>query len=120
MPIRPENVKRYPADWEAIRARILKRAANRCEGNGIPCQVQNGAYGWRATDGSFQYVSMDKDEAIRKAGHLKLIRIVLTIAHLDHVPENCDPANLRAWCQQCHNRYDAPMRAAGRNERWKL
>ena len=28
---------------------------------------------------------------------LKIIRVVLTIAHLDHTPENCDDANLRAW-----------------------
>lgn len=34
-------------------------------------------------------------------------RIVLTIAHLDHTPENCGDENLRAWCQRCHLRYDA-------------
>lgn len=39
--------------------------------------------------------------------------IVLTVAHLDHTPENCDDANLLHMCQGCHNRYDAPMRAAG-------
>ena len=33
--------------------------------------------------------------------------IVLTIAHLDHQPENCDPENLRAWCQRHHLAYDA-------------
>jgi hypothetical protein len=31
---------------------------------------------------------------------------VLTIAHLDHVPEHCDPGNLRAMCQGCHLHYD--------------
>jgi hypothetical protein len=39
--------------------------------------------------------------------------VVLTIAHLDHIPENCDFDNLRAWCQRCHNTYDAAQRAAG-------
>ncbi|MES1977541.1 MAG: hypothetical protein V4451_05860 [Pseudomonadota bacterium] len=39
-------------------------------------------------------------------GEVKLIKIVLTIAHLDHTPENCDPANLRAWCQRHHLAYD--------------
>ena len=33
--------------------------------------------------------------------------VVLTVAHLDHQPENCDPGNLRAMCQGCHLRYDA-------------
>lgn len=40
-------------------------------------------------------------------------KIVLTVAHLDHKPENCDDANLLHLCQSCHNRYDAPVRAAG-------
>jgi hypothetical protein len=33
-------------------------------------------------------------------------KVVLTTAHLDHTPENCDPANLRAMCQGCHLHYD--------------
>ncbi|MEU5948524.1 hypothetical protein ABZ793_23595 [Micromonospora sp. NPDC047465] len=33
-------------------------------------------------------------------------RVVLTTAHLDHTPENCDPANLRPMCQGCHLHYD--------------
>jgi len=39
--------------------------------------------------------------------------VVLTVAHLDHTPEHCDDANLKAWCQRCHNTYDMPMRRAG-------
>lgn len=46
--------------------------------------------------------------------------VILTIAHLDHTPENCADDNLRAWCQKCHNAYDAPMRAAGIKERARL
>ena len=36
--------------------------------------------------------------------------VVLTTAHLDHNPANNDLSNLRAWCQRCHNTYDAPRR----------
>ena len=32
--------------------------------------------------------------------------IVLTVAHLDHDPTNCDDDNLRAWCQRHHLAYD--------------
>ncbi len=39
--------------------------------------------------------------------------VVLTVAHLDHQPWNCADENLKAMCQRCHNRYDAPMRRAG-------
>lgn len=28
--------------------------------------------------------------------------VVLTTAHLDHTPENCDPSNLVPMCQACH------------------
>lgn len=31
MPIKPENRKRYPANWKDIRKDILKRADNKCE-----------------------------------------------------------------------------------------
>lgn len=93
MPIRKENRARYPKHWKAIRAAILERAGNRCEGSPAwpDCRAANGAP--HPVTGS---------------------RVVLTIAHLDHRPQNCDPANLRAWCQRCHNAYDAPHRSAGR------
>jgi 5-methylcytosine-specific restriction endonuclease McrA len=38
----------------------------------------------------------------------------LTIARLDHTPENCARDNLRALCQKCHNTYDAKHRAQTR------
>ena len=93
MPIRPENRARYPKDWKRIREEILKRADNKCEF----CGVEN--YSMRLNP---------------KTG--KEVRIVLTIAHLDHHPENCDPSNLRALCQRCHNRYDAKHRAKTRKK----
>jgi 5-methylcytosine-specific restriction endonuclease McrA len=91
VPIKPENRSRYPEDWKTIRAAILERAGNRCEGSpAFPnCRAQNGSS--HPDTGS---------------------RVVLTIAHLDHVPENCSHENLRAWCQRCHLKYDAEHHAA--------
>jgi 5-methylcytosine-specific restriction endonuclease McrA len=43
---------------------------------------------------------------------LRMTDVVLTIAHLDHQPENCAPENLRAWCQRCHLRYDQQQHIA--------
>jgi len=51
---------------------------------------------------------------------LRIVRIVLTVAHLDHQPENCDRANLKALCQRCHNSYDMPHRRAGIEERARV
>lgn len=39
-------------------------------------------------------------------------KVVLTIMHLDHTPENCGDDNLRAACQRCHNAYDLNHRVA--------
>ncbi|MBT9314210.1 HNH endonuclease [Leptothoe spongobia] len=33
-------------------------------------------------------------------------RFTLTVAHLDHRPENCKRSNLKALCAPCHCRYD--------------
>jgi hypothetical protein len=46
-----------------------------------------------------------------------MIKVVLTIAHLNHTPEDCRPENLRALCQRCHNQYDAKHRAETRKKR---
>lgn len=91
MPISPENKKRYPKNWLEIREKILKRADNKCEF--IHCRAEN--YQPHPITGS---------------------KVVLTIAHLDHTPENCSDDNLKALCQRCHNRYDMPHRIANRKK----
>lgn len=86
MPIRPENKARYPKDWKRIADAIRERAGHRCEGSPAypDCRAPNGAP--HPVTGS---------------------RVVLTVAHLDHTPENCEAHNLKAMCQRCHLTYDA-------------
>lgn len=123
MPIRPENRARYPKDWPAISRRIrFERAGNCCEQCGVP----NHALGGRTPDGQWHKArNTGCDRRLPEPGSdwwcdgpngahmLRIVRIVLTVAHLDHTPENCDDENLRAWCQRCHNLYDAKMRRDG-------
>jgi len=109
MPIKPENLARYPADWPDIRNRILARAKMRCE----ICGLANGAIGQRDMQGIFRELSPAEAEIALIDGE-KVIKVVLTIAHLDHTPENCADENLRAMCQQCHNRYDVNHRCDSR------
>ena len=97
MPIKPEHRDRYPPDWEDIRGRVLTRAGHRCEWPG--CGAPNYACGYWNRD-CFTVVGfdiIDPREAVQLAvqGH-RLLRIVLTVAHIDHVPEHCDMENLRA------------------------
>ena len=88
MPISPENKKKYPSNWREISKDIrFNRAKNKCE----KCGAEN--YKKHPITGS---------------------KVVLTVAHLDHTPENCDYKNLMAMCQKCHNNYDAPHRALNR------
>src|SRR6267154_1521875 len=103
MPIKPENICRYPANWRAIRVRILERAGHRCEGSpAFPnCRAPNGWYRVKKTE--TLYAQPCEDSSVT--------RIVLTIGHLDHTPENCADENLRAWCQRCHLTYDAAHHA---------
>lgn len=113
MPIRPENRARYPKDWKAISQRIRARAGNRCEGSpDFPdCRVPNYSIGYRDERGVWiekgHGSQQDLADLQFSYGDLfSLTRIVLTVAHLDHTPENCDPSNLRAMCQRCHLNYD--------------
>lgn len=111
MPIKAENRHRYPADWPKVRARILERARYRCEHPG--CLAAQRALGywhagaWVPLPRALHDVGVNGPCTIQtKEGPLKIIRIVLTVAHLDHQPENCADENLRAWCQRHHLAYD--------------
>ena len=86
MPIKPENRTRYPKNWRIISEATRKRAGQQCEGSPRypDCRAHNGRP--HPVTGS---------------------RVILTVAHLDHSPENCDASNLKAMCQRCHLAYDS-------------
>lgn len=100
MPIRRDLKHLYPQDWKAISHRIrFERADGRCEF----CGLAHGARGLRQPSGGFEVWS---DERIATFPHIKLIRIVLTTAHLNHDPRDNRDENLAALCQRCHLVYD--------------
>jgi hypothetical protein len=100
-PVRPENRDRYPANWPEVSKAIKERAGWRCECEGEcgKSHLSGRCANWHGIE------SVDTQN-----------KVVLTTAHLDHQPENCDPANLKAMCQGCHLRYDAPHHAETRRE----
>lgn len=120
MPIRPENRHRYPRDWPAVRERILTRAGYRCEHPG--CLARQYSIGlWWLRDGVHQWAEQYEPPAtyaeakqlraeafweVQHVGGEPLTIIVLTVAHLDHQPENCADENLRALCQRHHLAHD--------------
>lgn len=94
MPIRKSEVARYPKDWEAISSAIKQRSGGQCE-----CEGECGLH--RTHPGPRRCKERQGALATWAKG-----RIVLTVAHLNHQPEDCEPANLKAMCQRCHLRYD--------------
>lgn len=98
MPILKENKSKYPKDWPAISDRIrFERAEHRCE-----------------------MLMLDGERCTARHGHRHPytgVIVVLTVAHLNHKPEDCSDDNLKAACQLCHNRYDLAHRLRSRQRR---
>lgn len=98
MPITKEERNRYPKDWPATSDRIrFDRAESRCE-----------------------MLTYDGERCTAKHGHRHPYTgsiVVLTVAHLNHKPEDCSDENLRAACQLCHNRWDVQHRLLSRQRR---
>lgn len=105
----PVDYSLYHPKWPLIRRLILKRADHKCEACGVP----NYAVGYRL-DGQFfsaeqlletlEETGEDLTEGI--PGEQKPLKIVLTVAHVDHDVGNNRFTNLRAWCQRCHLNHD--------------
>lgn len=122
MPIKPENLHRYPGgsirspEWMAIREAIGNRAGWCCE----ECGVRHGAIGLRLPDDSFLDLAgfapgdlvpiiVDKGGCLIDM-EFKVIRVVCTVAHRDWGLDDHRPENLAFWCQLHHNRHDGPER----------
>ncbi len=99
MPVRAERKHLYPPNWKQLRAFVLNRAGNRCEGSPKypECRAVN-------------YEPHPVTES----------KVVLTIAHLTHDETESDPALLRAMCQRCHLTYDAEHHARNARETRRL
>lgn len=116
----PVDYSRYPANWKReIVPAVLQRANHSCE----VCGLENGQQVWsvkldvRGGDSQTNKARYsartlwfrDERDARRENDNPKPVRVVLTVAHLDHDEENHDVQmdRLRAMCQLCHLRYDA-------------
>lgn len=121
----PIDYKKYPSNWlTEIRPRILERANHTCEFDG--CNFEHGQTVWavKRNGKSKWFSSFEEADKQPKSGEIKKnkitgrlepvpnpkpVKVVLTIAHLDHDEQNHDVKDdrLKAACQLCHLRYDA-------------
>ena len=120
-PIKPENRHKYPGgsptskEWKALRASIQERAGNYCEWCGVPNRemvIRRGEYWCKESSPPAFSSEFWEDGDIPT----RTVKIVCTVAHLDHDPRNNKPENLAFLCQRCHNQYDAKHRAETRKK----
>jgi len=99
VPIKPENKDRYPHNWKEISEDIrFNRAKNRCECEGECCSGHK-----------------ERCKAINYKPHPDTgSKVILTVAHLNNTPEDCDYDNLKAMCQRCHLNYDMDLHKQNR------
>lgn len=122
----PIDYKKYPPNWlNEIRPRIMQRANNICENEDCDFahmeQVWAVKYKGRTTGWYRDYneanskprsIEAKKNKITNRVEPItnpKLVKVILTIAHLDHDEINHEVSDdrLRALCQLCHLRYDA-------------
>jgi hypothetical protein len=136
MPIRPELRHFYRGKaYEAFRARIVERAKNRCEQCGKPNHRRVWVYSTVYSGGKVQYWTATKHDDARwrccLSGELerlfrrwgaewhpcRRIRVICTLAHLNHTPGDDREENLMFLCQWCHLNYDRLHHKETRSQR---
>lgn len=98
----PMDRSRYPENWEEISLSVKQQANWICQHCKRPCKRPDER--WDEFLGRIVQLTqwaIDTD---------KLVRFVLTTAHLDQDPNNNDPSNLAALCSVCHLAHDRPFR----------
>lgn len=80
----PMDRTKYPTNWDEIALSVKEATGWKCQ----PCGKQCYTPGQPVND----------------------TRLVLTVAHINHVESDCRPENLIAACSVCHLRYDAMRR----------
>jgi len=101
--------QQYPKNWKTVIVpRIRARSGDRCECTGQcgAVHVQDDNNPLRCEKRNGDIIISDKKEPSQWGS------VVLTVMHLNHQPDDCRDENLLHGCQACHNRYDAPVRAA--------
>lgn len=110
------DLSRYPKNWRAIALQVKEAANWSCKDCGRPCRKPREDrfdFEDRIDEtpwGDDLYEEM-YDEELGAVLRSKINRFTLTVAHLNHVPEDCRPENLKALCTVCHLRYDATHHA---------
>lgn len=80
----PMDRRLYPDDWDSIASRVKNAVEWHCQACGRACRLPGETFDTH--------------------------KRTLTVAHINHCPEDCRDENLVALCAPCHLRYDSEMR----------
>lgn len=101
----PWDRRLYPKNWEEMALEIKAECDWTCEWCQRPCRLPGESLKafaeWVVADDYGIFHDLMVADILANPQ-----RFTLTVAHLDHQPENCDRSNLRALCTTCHCRYD--------------
>jgi hypothetical protein len=108
----PMDRSLYPPNWDEIAARIKDEVDWCCEFCGRTCMRP----GESAEDFIKRISTTESPEDCPTVADFTAFprRYVLSVAHLNHVPGDCERGNLKALCTSCHCRYD--LRQMGRKQ----
>lgn len=99
----PCDYKKYHPEWKSrIRPDILERDGHCCKKCGVKNHSLICRYKDKNGNDKWCYWPEGMLSEAWTADGLKSVKIVLTIAHLDHDKENNNYENLAALCQKCH------------------
>lgn len=140
----PIDYSQYPSNWKTeIRPAVLKRAGGsdedprinafceecgKCNWSIVFYEPEDDSVNYHWFDGIYDVPGWHVDfpesysssralcDEINNSGSYESKRsvVVLTISHTDHDITNNDMSNLKALCQRCHLRHDAPYHAMNR------
>lgn len=119
----PMNRALYPANWDEIAFAIKQEAGWNCSECGRPCLQPGESFDElrdriSETDWASDLFEQEETEEFGLIEVPKPGRFVLTVAHLNHTPEDCRRENLKELCSVCHCRYD--LKAMATKRRLKL
>ena len=123
MPIKAKDRAMYGKAWREVRKVVLARADDACECLGECGADHAGANAATDLGGSLRCGAPNgltvererRNPAVwwqqGEAGECYRVKVVLTVAHLNHTPGDDRLDNLRAFCQRCHLLYDKAQHA---------
>lgn len=115
----PIDYSKYPPNWKTeIVPAVRERSGDKCEVCGLENSQRVWSYRMWVKDNNGRYKlksfwtesqsDLNRVEPFAYPG-TKQVKVILTVAHLDHDEENweVDLERLRHMCQYCHLNYDA-------------